>query len=51
LLGKNEIWHRLPDTDLASVDPAIVAKYLPAQAPAAKQPAASTKKSSAPARQ
>jgi hypothetical protein len=51
LLGKNEIWHRLPDTDLASVDPAIVAKYLPAQAPAAKQPPASTKKSAAPARQ
>jgi Uncharacterized protein conserved in bacteria (DUF2147) len=51
LLGKNEIWHRLPDTDLASVDPAIVAKYLPAPAPAAKQPPASTKKSAAPARQ
>ena len=32
LLGKDEIWTRLPDTAMAQVDPAIVAKYLPAQA-------------------
>jgi hypothetical protein len=53
LLGKDETWLRLPDTAIAQVDPAIVAKYLPAQAaaikpaPAAKQPAA-PKKTSAP---
>jgi Uncharacterized protein conserved in bacteria (DUF2147) len=55
LLGKNEIWHRLPDTELASVDPAIVAKYLPGQAPA-PAPAPAVKpppgaKKSAPAKQ
>jgi Uncharacterized protein conserved in bacteria (DUF2147) len=49
MLGKNETWHRLPDTEIASVDPAIVAKYLPAQAQAVKPPPAGAKKSAAPA--
>jgi uncharacterized protein (DUF2147 family) len=49
LLGKDEIWKRLPDESVVELDPAIVAKYLPAQAaamkppPGAKQPPAAKK--------
>src|SRR3954451_17469331 len=53
LFGKDEIWTRLPDTMLAQVDPVFVAKYLPTQAPAMRQPAGTkapvAKKTTAPA--
>ena len=54
LFGKNETWTRLPDTAMAQLDPAVVTKWLPAQAaamkppPGAKQPVA-PKKTAAPA--
>jgi hypothetical protein len=45
LLGKNETWQRLPDTNLATLDPTIVAKYLPQAATAQTLPPAVVAKS------
>jgi len=49
LLGKDETWYRLPDTAVASLDAAIVTKYLPTAVPAVatKPPVTGSKKISA----
>jgi len=48
ILGKDDVWQRLPDTEIASLDPTITAKYLPGHA-APKQPAG--KRPASPVRQ
>ena len=50
LLGKNEIWQRLPDSQLATLDASVIAKYLPAQAASVKPAAGNAKKPAPPKR-
>jgi uncharacterized protein (DUF2147 family) len=38
LFGRNQIWHRLPDSALAQVDPSIIAAHAPALLPLAGYP-------------
>jgi uncharacterized protein (DUF2147 family) len=52
ILGKDEVWKRLPDTAIGQLDRSVVAKYLPGQVPSApaKRPDAAKPKTPAPAR-
>ena len=39
LLGKNETWQRLPDSNIETLDPTVLAKYVPAETAAVQKPA------------
>jgi uncharacterized protein (DUF2147 family) len=48
LFGQDEIWERLPDANMAQLDPGIIQKYLPAHAAAMKPAPAAPKMAPAP---
>lgn len=50
LFGRDEIWHRLPDSAMKELDASVVAKYLPAQAGGARRPGDARSKAGTPAR-
>ncbi len=45
LLGMDEVWHRLPDSAIATLDAKVIAKYLPERLGRAQQPGNAKSKS------